>query len=224
MNELLELMVDENASDLHIHVGQPPCFRINGTITPADGPALTPKDTEELVDAIASEHHIQKIKTVGGADFGFAFRDRARFRVNAFKAKGSFEIVLRQIPNDILTLGQVGLPDKMKDLLMRPRGLFLVTGPTGSGKSTTLASMIDWIRPGSLMRATPPCTRISAGTRSSAITATAPASSAILACSGVTTSMITPPFSICARPRLSVSVPFWAPLFDVGLSAIMFSP
>ncbi|OPZ68779.1 MAG: Twitching mobility protein [Verrucomicrobia bacterium ADurb.Bin474] len=145
MNELLELMVDENASDLHIHVGQPPCFRINGTITPADGPALTPKDTEELVDAIASEHHIQKIKTVGGADFGFAFRDRARFRVNAFKAKGSFEIVLRQIPNDILTLGQVGLPDKMKDLLMRPRGLFLVTGPTGSGKSTTLASMIDWI-------------------------------------------------------------------------------
>ena len=82
---------------------------------------------------------------MGLADFGFAFKDKARFRVNAFKAKGSFEIVLRQIPNDILTLGQIGLPDKMKDLLMRPRGLFLVTGPTGSGKSTTLASMIDWI-------------------------------------------------------------------------------
>ncbi len=145
MYELLELMVEESASDLHLHVGQPPSFRIDGTITPVDGPELTPDDTEGLMEAIASDSHQQKVKTIGGVDFGFSYQDKARFRVNIYKAKGAYEMVLRQISNSLLSLEKIGLPDKVKEMLMRPRGLILVTGPTGSGKSTTLASMIDWI-------------------------------------------------------------------------------
>ncbi|MGF1530898.1 MAG: type IV pilus twitching motility protein PilT [Puniceicoccaceae bacterium] len=145
MNELLELMINEGASDLHLHVGNPPTLRISGTMTPVNGPKLGPEDTEELMMAITSDQHQQHIKTRGGTDFGFAFSDRARFRVSAFRAKGNFGIVLRQIPNDIFSLADIGLPEAVKGLLRRPRGLILVTGPTGSGKSTTLASMVNWI-------------------------------------------------------------------------------
>jgi twitching motility protein PilT len=112
---------------------------------PVDGPDLTPDDTEELMRSIASEAHQQRVKTEGGSDFGFAFMDLARFRVSLMKSKGNYGIVLRQIPSKLFSLREVGLPDKIKDLLVRPRGLILVTGPTGSGKSTTLASMINWI-------------------------------------------------------------------------------
>ncbi|GHB90462.1 type IV pilus twitching motility protein PilT [Cerasicoccus arenae] len=145
MNELLNLMCDEGASDLHIQVGQPPTLRTGGSMVPVDGPDLEPEDTEELMSAITSDGHQQKLKTIGGADFGFAFMDRARFRVSVLKAKGNYGMVLRQIPNKLFGLREIGLPDKVKDLLTRPRGLILVTGPTGSGKSTTLASMINWI-------------------------------------------------------------------------------
>jgi len=88
---------------------------------------------------------MQQIQENGSVDFGFAFSDQARFRVSAFKQKGYFGTVLRQIPNKLLTLEQIGLPNSIKDLLYRPRGLILVTGPTGSGKSTTLASMLNII-------------------------------------------------------------------------------
>ncbi len=145
MNELLDLMIEEGASDLHIHVGNPPTFRIHGDMTPVNGPELKPEDTEALMQAVTSEQHQQQIKTRGGTDFGFALADRARFRVSAFRSKGHFAMVLRQIPNDIFSLADIGLPEAIKDLLRRPRGLILVTGPTGSGKSTTLASMINWI-------------------------------------------------------------------------------
>ncbi len=145
MNELLDLMVDSGASDLHIQVGQPPTLRLSGTMTPVDGPKLEPIDTEDLMKSIASEAHQEKAKTVGGTDFGFAFMGKARFRVSVLKSKGNYGIVLRQIPNKMFGLREVGLPEKIKELLCRPRGLFLVTGPTGSGKSTTLASMINWI-------------------------------------------------------------------------------
>jgi twitching motility protein PilT len=98
-----------------------------------------------LMKAITSEGHIQKVREHGGTDFGFAFGDMARFRVSVFKEKGNHGLVLRQIPSKLLTLEQIGLPPSVKDLLYRPRGLILVTGPTGSGKTTTLASMLDVI-------------------------------------------------------------------------------
>lgn len=145
MNDLLELMVDQGASDLHIQVGQPPTLRMSGSMTPVDGPILAPPDTEALMMAITSDANQEKLKTRGGADFGFAFQDKARFRVSVLKAKGNYGMVLRQIPNAMFGLRQIGLPDKIKELLCRPRGLILVTGPTGSGKSTTLASMVNWI-------------------------------------------------------------------------------
>ncbi len=145
MNDLLDLVVDANASDLHIHVGQPPTLRVSGDMTPVDGPDLSAADTEALMLAITPDTYQQQLKTSGGADFGFAFRDKARFRVSVFRAKGNCALVLRQIPNKMFGLREVGLPDKVKELLYRPRGLVLVTGPTGSGKSTTLASMINYV-------------------------------------------------------------------------------
>ncbi|WP_269527201.1 type IV pilus twitching motility protein PilT [Coraliomargarita parva] len=145
MNDLLELMVDQGASDLHIQVNQPPTLRIDGGMTPVDGPKLSPQDTEDLMKAITSATNQERLKTTGGADFGFAYLDLARFRVSVLRAKGNYGMVLRQIPKDLFTLADIGLPERIKELISRPRGLILVTGPTGSGKSTTLASMINWI-------------------------------------------------------------------------------
>ncbi len=145
MNDLLQLVLDEGASDLHIEVDSPPCLRINGDLFPLETRQLNRDDTERLMKAITSEVNQQKLREVGGADFGFAFGDKARFRVSIFKQRGSVGMVLRMIPNDLMTLEQIGLPAAVKDLLFRPRGLILVTGPTGSGKSTTLASMINVI-------------------------------------------------------------------------------
>ena len=143
MADLLQTCVDEGASDLHIRVGVPPTLRVNGRMVPMDLSVLTPEDTENLMKAITSEEHIQKTRQIGGSDFGFAFGNAARFRVSVFRSKGNFGLALRQIPNKLLTLDQIGLPPSVKDLLFRPRGLILVTGPTGSGKTTTLASMLD---------------------------------------------------------------------------------
>jgi twitching motility protein PilT len=145
MNELLELVFEQNASDLHLQVGQPPTLRLSGSMTPIDGPALTPLDTEKLMLSITPDVHIQSTKLNGGADFGFAYMDKARFRVSVLKSKGNYGLVLRQIPNRMFGLRDIGMPDKIRELLYRPRGLILVTGPTGSGKSTTLASMINYV-------------------------------------------------------------------------------
>ena len=145
MNDLLQLTVDEGASDLHISVGLPPTLRIHGRLEPLDVEPLSPDDTERLMKSITSPDHQQKVREQGGTDFGFGFGDVARFRVSILKQKGSVGIVLRQIPTGLLTLEQLWLPMQIKDLLFRPRGMILVTGPTGSGKSTTLASMINVI-------------------------------------------------------------------------------
>ncbi len=145
MSDLLQFVVDEDASDLHIEVGAPPMIRLHGDMTPLELDKLTAEDTERMVKSIASEAQMQKLHECGTVDFGFAFGEQARFRVSAFKQKGVFGTVLRQIPNRILTLEQLGLNETVKDLLYRPRGLVLVTGPTGSGKSTTLASMLNII-------------------------------------------------------------------------------
>jgi twitching motility protein PilT len=141
----LQVVVDEGASDLHIRVGVPPVIRLHGALVPMDLPLLGPEDTESLMKAVTSESHIQKVREQGGTDFGFAYGDQARFRVSVFKEKGNHGLVLRQIPNRLMSLEQIGLPPSIKDLLFRPRGLILVTGPTGSGKTTTLASMVDVI-------------------------------------------------------------------------------
>ena len=145
MEDLLQVMVDEGGSDLHIRVGVPPVIRLHGKLVHMDLPVLQPEDTESIMKAITSEAHIQKVREQGGTDYGFAFGEAARFRVSVFKERGNFGMVLRQIPNKLMTLEQIGLPPSVKDILFRPRGLVLVTGPTGSGKTTTLASMIDII-------------------------------------------------------------------------------
>ncbi|MFC1453271.1 type IV pilus twitching motility protein PilT [Verrucomicrobiota bacterium] len=145
MSELLQLAVDEEASDLHLAVGLAPVLRIDGELHPLDSNPLAPEDTERLMKSITSPEHQQKVREQGGTDFGFGFGDAARFRVSVFKQKGSLGIVLRQIPSRFLSLEDIGLPPQVKDLLFRPRGLILVTGPTGSGKTTTLASMVNVI-------------------------------------------------------------------------------
>jgi twitching motility protein PilT len=143
MSDLLQLVVNEGASDLHLRVGVAPVIRVHGVLHRVEGPMLKPDDTEELMRSLTSDDHIQHVREQGGADFGFAFGDMARFRVSVFKERGNFGMVLRQIPNKLLTLEQIGIPLSVKEMLYKPRGLILVTGPTGSGKTTTLASMLD---------------------------------------------------------------------------------
>lgn len=145
MSDLLQLVVAEGGSDLHIRAGIPPVIRIHGILHRIEGPALKAEDTEELMRSITSEDHVQQIREKGGADFGFAFGELARFRVSCFKERGNFAIVLRQIPTKLLTMEQIGIPMTVRTLLNKPRGLILVTGPTGSGKTTTLASLINII-------------------------------------------------------------------------------
>ena len=148
MSDLLQLVVSEGASDLHIRVGVPPVIRVHGILHRVEGPILAPEDTEELMRSITSEDHVQHVRERGGADFGFAFGELARFRVSVFKEKGNFGLVLRQIPTKLLRLEDIGLPPSVRAaLLHKPRGLCsaLSRARPGSGKSTTLASMINII-------------------------------------------------------------------------------
>jgi len=145
IGELLRIVVERNASDLHLVVGKPPVLRIDGRLDVLDYEPLTPEDTERMMKSIASPAHQQRVREVGGTEFGFAFGSLARFRVSIYREKGRISIAMRLIPYKLLTFEEIGLPDKIKELLYRPRGLILVTGPTGSGKTTTLATMIDYI-------------------------------------------------------------------------------
>jgi twitching motility protein PilT len=145
IDKLLHACVKQGASDIHITTGQPPVFRVDGHMRRLETKVLTPEDTVALMKSISPDRCQQELQTVGGSDFGFAFGDMARFRVSVFKQRGNVAMVLRQIPNRLLTFEQLGLPSIVSKLIMRPRGLFLVTGPTGSGKSTSLATMIDYI-------------------------------------------------------------------------------
>ena len=145
MNQLLQICMDQNASDIHITVGRPPSFRISGSVKSLKSPVLTPEDTVSLMKQITSERGQTEISEVGSTDFAIGFEDKARFRVNVFKQKQRVAMVLRLIPSKLLTMDELGLPPLIKDVATRPRGLVLVTGPTGSGKSTSLAAMIDFI-------------------------------------------------------------------------------
>jgi twitching motility protein PilT len=145
MEKLLHAVVRQGASDLHITVGQPPVIRHDGHLVRLKTKTLEPSDTQMLMKSITPDRCQQELQAVGGADFGMAFGDLARFRVSIFKQRGNVAMVLRQIPNKLLSMEQLGLPAAVEPLLHRPRGLFLVTGPTGCGKSTSLASMINYI-------------------------------------------------------------------------------
>lgn len=145
IDKLLETVVKERASDLHIAVGQPPVLRTGGRMVRLDTKSLDGEDTTGLMKSITPERNQQELQEQGGTDFGFAYGDKARFRVAVFKQRGKIGLVLRRIPNEFLTFEQLGLPPVIEELIQRPRGLLLVTGPTGSGKTTSLASMINYM-------------------------------------------------------------------------------
>ncbi len=145
IDKLLHAVVRQGASDLHITVGQPPVIRHDGHMVKLKTKILEPADTTALMKSITPDRCQQELQAVGGSDFGMAFGELARFRVSVFKQRGNIAMVLRQIPNKLLTMEQLGLPPACTRLIQRPRGLFLVTGPTGSGKSTSLASMINYL-------------------------------------------------------------------------------
>jgi twitching motility protein PilT len=145
IDRLLETVVKKKASDLHLAVGRPPTLRLSGQLSELQTKVLEPEDTMALMKAITPERIQQEFEETGSGDFGFAYGEEARFRVAVFKQKGFASLVLRRIPNQILTFEQIGLPDMARQICRRPRGIFLVTGPTGSGKTTTLATMIDYI-------------------------------------------------------------------------------
>ena len=143
---ILNYAIEHQASDIHISVGRPRSVRLHGIITSIDSKILTAQDTEELAREITTEEQRKKVEEVGGIDFGFSYSDKARFRVSCYKQKGSYAMVLRQLPYKFYSFEQIGLPaTHLVELLSRPRGLILVTGPTGSGKTTTLASMLNYI-------------------------------------------------------------------------------
>lgn len=145
IDKLLQTVVNQKVSDLHITTGQPPVVRVSGHMVRLDTKSLEPEDTVALMKSITPERNQQELQEKGGTDFGFAFGEQARFRVAVFKQRGHVGMVLRRIPNEFLTFEQLGLPPVIRDLITRPRGLFLVTGPTGSGKTTSLASMINYL-------------------------------------------------------------------------------
>ena len=145
IDRLLETVVKRKASDLHLAVGKPPTLRLSGHMRELQTKILEPEDTVSLMKAITPERIQQEYEETGSGDFGFAYGEEARFRVAIFKQKGSCSLVLRRIPNTILTFEQIGLPEMARQICRRPRGIFLVTGPTGSGKTTTLACMINYI-------------------------------------------------------------------------------
>jgi len=143
---LLEEVIKKKASDLHLQVGLPPILRVDGSLMPVAGAeVLTDEAVETLIFAILDEDQKQILLKDKEFDFSFAFGDLGRFRVNAFHERGNLAGALRLIPNEIMTIEQLGLPPIIDKFANYPRGLVLVTGPTGSGKSTTLAAMIHKI-------------------------------------------------------------------------------
>jgi twitching motility protein PilT len=145
IHQLLKFMVDNTASDLHITPGTPPQLRIDGSLRPLNVPTLTPPETKKIAYSLltdAQKHLFEEDKEL---DFSFGVKGLSRFRANVFQTRGSVGVAIRTIPFEILTFESLNLPKIVEDLNQRPKGLVLVTGPTGSGKSTTLAAMIDRI-------------------------------------------------------------------------------
>jgi twitching motility protein PilT len=144
--ELLDTIVDLDGSDLHLVVGDPPTIRLHGGLKKLEKYGhITPEQTVYMMKQVSPERSQRELEEFRGADFGFSFGGKARFRVSLFMQKGTVALNMRLIPYKLLTFEEVGLNDDIKELCKSPRGLVLVTGPTGSGKTTTLASMINYI-------------------------------------------------------------------------------
>src|SRR5436309_15448861 len=141
MEKLLATVIQLKASDLHISVGQPPVIRHHGRMRKLDAKVLDNDDTTGLMKSIAPDRCQQELQQRGGADFAIEYLDGVRFRVAIFKQKGSIAMVLRRVPSQFLSFEQLGMPEAVKRLIVRPCGLILVTCPTGCGKTTTLASI-----------------------------------------------------------------------------------
>lgn len=143
---ILKKAVELKCSDIHITVGVPPMLRIDGQIMSLDGyERLLGDDTKALCYSLLNADHAKKLESTGEADFSYSIAGTGRFRVNVFRQRGTYSCVLRALSQKIPTIDELGLPSVLKELSLKPRGLILVTGPTGSGKSTTLASMLDYI-------------------------------------------------------------------------------
>ncbi|MBX9627038.1 MAG: type IV pilus twitching motility protein PilT [Gemmataceae bacterium] len=145
MEKLLATVIQIKASDIHISVGQPPVVRHHGRMRKLDAKVLDSDDTTGLMKSITPDRCQQELQQKGGADFAIEYTDGVRFRVAVFKQKGTIGMVMRRIPSQFLTFEQLRTPEAIRQLITRPRGLLLVTGPTGSGKTTSLASMINFL-------------------------------------------------------------------------------
>jgi len=145
LHQLLKVMIEKGASDLHITTGAPPQLRIDGHLVPVNLPPLSAQDTKQACYSILTDAQKHKFEENNELDLSFGVKGLARFRANIFVQRGAVGGAFRTIPFEILTFEQLGLPNSVAEMAKRPRGLILVTGPTGSGKSTTLASMIDKI-------------------------------------------------------------------------------
>lgn len=142
---LLKEMTNRGASDLHLSAGAPPMYRINGRLLPTPGEHLTPRQAMDLAYALMNEDQRKRFEKRREVDFSFDLKGCGRFRANVFIQRGSTSCAIRLIPQELRTLSELGLPPVVEHLIQKPNGLILVTGPTGSGKSTTLASMVDGI-------------------------------------------------------------------------------
>ncbi|MBX9667918.1 MAG: type IV pilus twitching motility protein PilT [Candidatus Obscuribacterales bacterium] len=145
LQELMQLVLDRAASDLHIKAGQPPIIRVSGRLERTCLPTLSTKDVEELIFSIINSEQKEKLANIYEVDFSFGVAGLGRFRANIYRDRGSLAAAFRIVSTTIPGLAELGLPELCQALTDKPRGLILVTGPTGSGKSTTLASMIDYI-------------------------------------------------------------------------------
>ncbi|WP_437751294.1 type IV pilus twitching motility protein PilT [Sorangium sp. So ce1389] len=145
LQQLLRAMVEKGASDMHITSGTPPLLRIDGTVVPLKLPPLMPSDTKQLCYSVLSEEQVATFEQRNELDLSFGMKGLARFRANIYMQRGAVAAAFRQIPFRIMNFDELGLPPVVLDITAKPRGLVLVTGPTGSGKTTTLASIIDKI-------------------------------------------------------------------------------
>ena len=145
IEDILRLTVDSEASDLHLSVGTPPVLRIHGKLVRLETRALFPEDTENIATELASGDQIHKLRTDGTVDFAITHAGRSRFRISLYRQKRTTAIALRLLPRAMLSYAEIGLPPIVSELIRLPRGLVLVTGPTGSGKTTTLAAMLNEI-------------------------------------------------------------------------------
>src|SRR5438874_12269772 len=143
IDSYFKFMLEQKASDLHLSTGNPPMLRIHGELVRIDSPALDNDDLKALVYEIAPELKIKQFEETGDVDFGYEYPGTARFRANFLNQKSGIASVFRLIPSKVMTMEDLNLPPVLKKFAMLKKGLVLVTGPTGSGKSTTLAAMID---------------------------------------------------------------------------------